>query len=151
MGHMPHVHVVRLPHFAGLPLPSYATAGSAGIDLVAAITDPIELAPGRRELIKTGLKIAIPAGFEAQIRPRSGLAANHGITVLNSPGTIDSDFRGELQVMLINLGQDPMIITRGTRIAQLILAKVERLEWQPVEDLAATKRGEGGFGSTGKH
>ncbi|MEK7412955.1 MAG: dUTP diphosphatase [Planctomycetota bacterium] len=148
---MPHVHVVRLPHFAGLPLPSYATAGSAGIDLVAAITDPIELAPGRRELIKTGLKIAIPAGFEAQIRPRSGLAANHGITVLNSPGTIDSDFRGELQVMLINLGQDPMIITRGTRIAQLILAKVERLEWQPVEDLAATKRGEGGFGSTGKH
>ena len=148
---MPQVQVIRLPHFAGLPLPSYATAGSAGIDLVAAITDPIELAPGKRELVKTGLKIAIPAGFEAQVRPRSGLAANHGITVLNSPGTIDSDFRGELQVVLINLGQEPMIITRGTRIAQLILAKVERLEWQPVEDLAATKRGEGGFGSTGKH
>lgn len=147
---MPQVQVVRLPHFSGLPLPAYATAGSAGIDLLAAIADPVELPVGRRVLIATGLKLAIPAGFEAQIRPRSGLAANHGVTVMNAPGTIDSDYRGELKVCLVNLGQEPMIITRGMRIAQLILARVERLEWQPVEQLDGTVRGEGGFGSTGK-
>ncbi len=147
---MPQVQVVRLPHFSGLPLPAYATAGSAGIDLLAAITEPVELPVGRRTVIPTGLKLAIPAGFEAQIRPRSGLAANHGVTVMNAPGTIDSDYRGELKVCLVNLGQEPMIVTRGMRIAQLILAKVERLEWQPVENLDGTARGEGGFGSTGK-
>ena len=147
---MPQVQVVRLPHFSGLPLPAYATAGSAGIDLLAAIADPIELPVGGRVLIATGLKLAIPSGFEAQIRPRSGLAANHGVTVMNAPGTIDSDYRGELKVCLVNLGQEPMIITRGMRIAQLILARVERLEWQPVEHLDGTGRGEGGFGSTGK-
>ncbi len=147
---MPQVQVVRLPHFSGLPLPAYATAGSAGIDLLAALAEPVELAVGRRILVPTGLKLAIPAGFEAQIRPRSGLAANHGVTVMNAPGTIDSDYRGEIKVALVNLGQEPMIITRGMRIAQLILAKVERLEWQAVENLDGTTRGEGGFGSTGK-
>ena len=147
---MPYVQVVRLPHFSGLPLPAYATAGSAGIDLLAAIAEPMELAVGHRILVPTGLKLAIPAGFEAQIRPRSGLAVNHGVTVMNAPGTIDSDYRGEVKVALINLGQEPMIITRGMRIAQLILARVERLEWQPVENLDSTARGDGGFGSTGK-
>jgi dUTP pyrophosphatase len=147
---MTQVQVVRMPHFSGLPLPAYATAGSAGIDLLAAISEPIELMPGRRALVPTGLKLAVPAGFEAQIRPRSGLAANHGVTVLNSPGTIDSDYRGEVKVVLINLGQEPMVVARGMRIAQLVLARVERLEWQAVETLDATHRGDGGFGSTGK-
>jgi len=147
---MPQVQVLRLPHFSGLPLPAYATAGSAGIDLIAAIAEPMELPIGKRIIVPTGLKIAIPSGFEGQVRPRSGLAANHGVTVLNSPGTIDSDYRGEIKVALINHGDEPMIITRGMRIAQFILAKVERLEWQPVDGLDGTKRGEGGFGSTGK-
>lgn len=147
---MPQVQVVRLPHFSGLPLPAYATAGSAGIDLLAAIGEVMELLPGRRALVPTGLKIAVPPGFEAQVRPRSGLAANHGVTVLNSPGTIDCDYRGEVKVVLINLGQEPMVITRGMRIAQLLLARVERIEWQAVESLDATGRGDGGFGSTGK-
>lgn len=147
---MPQVQVVRLPHFQGLPLPAYATNGSAGIDLIAAISEPMELPAGRRILVPTGLKLAIPPGFEGQVRPRSGLAANHGVTVLNSPGTIDSDYRGEVKVVLINHGQEPMIITRGMRIAQFVLAKVERLEWQPVENLDGTQRGDGGFGSTGK-
>lgn len=147
---MPQVQVVRLPHFSGLPLPAYATAGSAGIDLLAAISEAMELLPGRRALVPTGLKIAVPPGFEAQVRPRSGLAANHGVTVLNSPGTIDSDYRGEVKVVLINLGQEPMVLTRGMRIAQLLLARVERIEWQAVETLDATGRGDGGFGSTGK-
>lgn len=144
------VHVVRLPHFEGLPLPAYATAGAAGLDLPAAIAEPIELAPGRRLLVPTGLKIALPPGFEAQVRPRSGLAINHGVTVINAPGTIDSDYRGEVKVGLINLGQEPMVITRGMRIAQLVLARVERLTWQAVENLDGSARGEGGFGSTGK-
>lgn len=147
---MPQVQVVRLPHFSGLPLPAYATAGSAGIDLLAAIPEPVELLPGRRALVPTGLKLAVPPGHEAQVRPRSGLAANHGVTVLNAPGTIDSDYRGEVKVALVNLGQEPMIITRGMRIAQLILARVERIEWQAVDALDGTVRGEGGFGSTGK-
>ena len=150
MPRMPQVQVVRLPHFSGLPLPAYATAGSAGMDLVAAIQDPLELPPGARLLVPTGLKLAIPAGFEAQVRPRSGLAANHGVTVLNAPGTIDSDYRGEVKVVLVNLGREPMIITRGMRIAQLILAAVERIEWRPVAEIDATKRGDGGFGSTGQ-
>lgn len=147
---MPQVQVVRMPHFSGLPLPTYATAGSVGLDLMAAVTDPIELLPKARTLVPTGLKIALPPGYEAQVRPRSGLAANHGVTVLNAPGTIDSDYRGELKVILINLGAEPMIIARGMRIAQLILAKVERVDWQPVVDIDPTQRGEGGFGSTGK-
>ena len=147
---MPQVQIVRLPHFSGLQLPTYATAGSAGIDLMAAVTDPIELLPKARALVPTGLKIALPTGFEAQIRPRSGLASNHGVTVLNTPGTIDSDYRGEIKIILINLGPDPMIIARGMRIAQLVLARVERIDWQPVSDLDATHRGEGGFGSTGQ-
>lgn len=147
---MPQVQVVRLPHFSGLPLPSYATAGSAGLDLHAAVQEPVELAAGARALVPTGLKLAIPTGFEGQVRPRSGLAANHGVTVLNAPGTIDSDYRGELKVLMVNLGAEPMIIARGMRIAQFILAKVERLEWAPVADLDGTARGDGGFGSTGK-
>ena len=147
---MPQIQVVRLPHFSGLQLPSYATAGSAGLDLMAAVGEPIELPPKARTLVPTGLKIALPAGFEAQIRPRSGLAANHGVTVLNAPGTIDSDYRGEIKVILINLGADPMIIARGMRIAQLVLARVERVDWLPVADIDATQRGEGGFGSTGQ-
>jgi dUTP pyrophosphatase len=146
---MPQVPVVRMPGFAGLPLPAYATAGAAGLDLLAAIEAPIELLPGRRTLVPTGLQIAVPAGYEAQIRPRSGLAANHGVTVLNAPGTIDSDYRGELKVLLINLGQEPMVIARGMRIAQLVLARAERVEWQPVDALGASARGTGGFGSTG--
>lgn len=147
---MPQVQIVRLPHFSGLPLPAYATAGSAGIDLLAAIAEPLELPSMGRVLVPTGLKLAVPAGCEAQVRPRSGLAANHGVTVLNSPGTIDSDYRGELKVILVNLGSEPMIITRGMRIAQLVLARVERLEWQVVDSLDSTVRGEGGFGSTGR-
>jgi dUTP pyrophosphatase len=147
---MPQVQVLRLPHFQGLPLPAYATAGSAGLDLVAAITDPIEVAPGARVLVPTGLSVAIPVGCEGQVRPRSGLAVNHGITVLNSPGTIDSDYRGEIKVILVNLSRDTFNITRGMRIAQFVLAPVERLEWQPVESLPGTQRGAGGFGSTGK-
>lgn len=146
---MPQVQVVRLPHFSGLPLPAYATNGSAGLDLMAAVADPVELPVGARALIPTGLKVAIPPGHEGQVRPRSGLAANHGVTVLNAPGTIDSDYRGEIKVILVNLGKDPMIIARGMRIAQFVLAKVERVEWLPMADLDGTHRGEGGFGSTG--
>jgi dUTP pyrophosphatase len=145
------VAVQRLPHAADLPLPAYATAESAGLDLLAAIDAPIELAPGDRRLVPTGLKIALPHGYEAQVRPRSGLALKHGITLLNSPGTIDADYRGEVGVILINLGAASFTIQRGERIAQMVLAPVSRLAWrEQAEDLAATVRGEGGFGSTGK-
>jgi dUTP pyrophosphatase len=145
------VAVQRLPHAADLPLPAYATAESAGLDLLAAIDAPIELAPGARRLVPTGLKIALPHGYEAQVRPRSGLALKHGITLLNSPGTIDADYRGEVGVILINLGAASFTIQRGERIAQMVLAPVSRLAWrEQAEDLAATMRGEGGFGSTGQ-
>lgn len=143
------VQITQLEHGKDLPLPAYATDGSAGADLIAAVSEDKILAPGERALIPTGIKIALPAGFEAQVRPRSGLALKNGITTLNTPGTIDSDYRGEVGVILINLGQEPVTITRGMRIAQLILAPVTRLEWQTVEALDATTRGEGGFGSTG--
>ena len=144
------VAVQRLPHAADLPLPAYATADSAGLDLLAAIDTPIELAPGERKLVPTGLKIALPAGYEAQVRPRSGLALKHGITLLNSPGTIDADYRGEIGVILVNLGQQSFTIQRGERIAQMVVAPVSRLAWrEQSEELTQTARGEGGFGSTG--
>jgi len=141
------LQIQRLPHAPGLP--SYETAGSAGMDLRAANSDALTLAPGGRALIPTGLKLAIPLGYEAQVRPRSGLALKHGVTVLNSPGTIDSDYRGELKVILINLGQAPFIIQPGERVAQLVLAPVAQLPVVEVEALDGTARGEGGFGSTG--
>ena len=145
------VAVQRLPHAAGLPLPAYATADSAGLDLLAAIDAPVELAPGERRLVPTGLKIALPSGYEMQVRPRSGLALKHGITLLNSPGTIDADYRGEIGVILINLGSASFTIQRGERIAQMVLAPVSRLAWkEQSEDLSTTGRGEGGFGSTGR-
>lgn len=145
----PIVSVQRLAHGADLPLPSYATAQSAGLDLMAAVGDEVTLAPGARQLIPTGLAIALPAGFEAQVRPRSGLALKHGITVLNSPGTIDADYRGEVQVLLINHGAQPFVIRRGDRIAQMVVAPVTQIAWNIVERLDETERGSGGYGSTG--
>ena len=141
------VEVVRLPHFAGLELPAYATAGAAGMDVLAA--EDVMLAPGARHAVATGLSFAIPAGYEIQVRPRSGLALKHGISVPNSPGTIDSDYRGELKVILINHGAEAFAIRRGDRVAQLVLAPVTRAAWIEVEALDETARGEGGFGSTG--
>ena len=145
------IAMLRLPHAQGLPLPAYATEGAAGMDLVAAIDGDIELLPGKRAAVPSGLSIELPPGFEAQVRPRSGLAANHGVTVLNAPGTVDSDYRGELKVILINLGDAPFRITRGMRIAQMVIARHERAE--PVErtSLSQTVRGLGGHGSTGLH
>jgi dUTP pyrophosphatase len=148
-GHNPSVAVQRLPHGADLPLPTYATVQSAGLDLMAAVSADITLAPGTRQLIPTGLAIALPAGFEAQVRPRSGLALKHGITVLNSPGTIDADYRGEVQVLLINHGQAPFVVKRGDRIAQMVVAPVTQIAWTIVEQLDQTERGSGGYGSTG--
>jgi dUTP pyrophosphatase len=144
------IPIRRLPHAAGLPLPAYATPGSAGMDLHAALPEdaPLLLAPGERGLIPAGIAISLPAGFEAQVRPRSGLALKHGITCLNAPGTIDADYRGEIGVILINHGDSPFRITRGMRIAQLVIAPVARVHWQPVSSLDDTERGEGGFGST---
>ena len=146
--HIP-VKLKRLPHGHGLDLPAYATDGAAGMDIVAA--ENITLRPGARHAVATGFAVAIPAGYEIQVRPRSGLALKHGITVPNSPGTIDSDYRGELKVILANLSDDNFPIQRGDRIAQLVLAPVTRAAWHEVEDLDATTRGEGGFGSTGGH
>jgi dUTP pyrophosphatase len=143
------VSILRLPHGADLPLPDYATVGSAGLDLVAAVTEPVMLRPGERALIPTGISLALPAGYEAQVRPRSGLALKHGITVLNSPGTIDADYRGEVAVILVNLGQEQVAITRGMRIAQLVVAPVTRATLTEVSELPESARGEGGFGSTG--
>ena len=145
------VELARLPHAEGLDLPSYATELSAGMDLRAAVPDddPMTLAPGERALVPTGLQIALPAGYEAQVRPRSGLAVKHGITVLNSPGTIDADYRGEVKVILINHGSEPFRITRGERIAQMVIARHAHVAWEVQEDLAETSRGAGGFGSTG--
>ena len=144
------VEVVQLEHGRGLDLPAYETAGSAGLDLRAAVDEPVTLAPGARELIPTGLAIALPTGYEAQIRPRSGLAAKHGVTVLNSPGTIDADYRGEVKVILINHGAEPFTIVRGERIAQLVAAPVTHIMWRETESLPDTVRGEGGFGSSGR-
>ncbi|HEY1411039.1 MAG TPA: dUTP diphosphatase [Rhodopila sp.] len=141
--------VRRLPHADGLPLPSYATAGAAGMDLLAAIADPVSVGPGERALIPTGLTIALPPGYELQIRPRSGLALRHGITLPNTPGTIDEDYRGEIAVILLNTGTEPFVVERGARIAQAILAPVSRAEWREVDSLDATIRATGGFGSTG--
>lgn len=144
------VAVQRLPHAAGLALPAYATAHAAGMDLRAAIDEALVLAPGERVLIPTGLAIALPEGFEAQVRPRSGLALKHGISVLNTPGTIDADYRGEIGVILINLGDVPFHIERGDRIAQLIVAPVTRIAWQELNELPDSHRGGGGFGSSGR-
>jgi len=138
-----------LPHGRGLPLPAYATSGSAGADLAAAVEAPLVLPPGGRALVPTGIALALPAGFEAQVRPRSGLALRAGVTVLNSPGTIDSDYRGEIGVILANLGSESVTIARGERIAQLVVAPVRQVEWQSVANLPESARGAGGFGSSG--
>lgn len=145
------VPVRRLPHGAGLPWPSYASDGAAGLDLVAAIGEGaiVELPPGGRTLVPTGIAVALPAGYEAQVRPRSGLAVRHGVTIVNAPGTIDSDYRGEVQVALVNLGREAFEIRRGMRIAQLVVAPVARVVLVATEELEETARGGGGFGSTG--
>lgn len=143
------IQIVRLPHGEGLPLPSLATPGSAGFDIASA--DEGELVPGTRRLFRTGFAVAIPFGYEIQIRPRSGLALSHGITLPNTPATIDSDYRGELKIALINLGAEPFQIARGMRIAQMVVSRVEAAEFTLVSTLPLTGRGEGGFGSTGVH
>jgi dUTP pyrophosphatase len=145
------VEVKQLPHGRGLPLPHYASDGAAGMDLRAATPEggTVELAPGERLMVPTGIAIALPQGFEAQVRPRSGLAIRHGITCLNSPGTVDSDYRGEINVILVNLGRETFRIERGDRIAQLVVAPVARAVWRLSEELAETSRGAGGFGSSG--
>jgi dUTP pyrophosphatase len=143
------IAVTRLPHNADLPLPAYETAQSAGMDLAAAIDAPMTLAPGKRAMVPTGLAIALPAGFEAQVRPRSGLAAKNGVTVLNTPGTIDADYRGEVKVILVNLGEDSFEIERGMRIAQMVIAPITQASFTEVDSLSETERGSGGFGSTG--
>jgi len=144
------VAVTVLRNGAGIPLPRYASAGAAGMDLVAALETPLTLEPGERAAVPTGIALALPEGYEAQVRPRSGLALKHGLTVLNSPGTIDADYRGEIQVILANLGTAPVTLARGERVAQLVLAPVSRIAWAPVEALQASGRGERGFGSTGR-
>lgn len=148
----PEIAVRRLPHNPDLPLPAYETALAAGMDLRAAVPDdaPLTLEPGARALVPTGLAMALPPGFEAQIRPRSGLALKHGVTCLNTPGTIDADYRGEVQVLLINLGQAPFAIRRGERIAQMVIAPVTQAVWRETDTLDDTARGGGGFGSTGR-
>jgi dUTP pyrophosphatase len=144
------VRITRLAHGAGLPLPQYQTALAAGLDLMAAVPDdaPLDIPPGGRALVPTGIAIALPEGFEAQVRPRSGLALRHGVTVLNSPGTIDADYRGEIQVILANLGEEIFAVRRGMRIAQIVFATVEHVILVETASLDATERGEGGFGST---
>ncbi len=143
------LRVRRLPWGRDLPLPAPASAGSAGCDLRAAVGEELVLPPGGRAAVPTGLVLEIPPGWEGQVRPRSGLALRHGITLANAPGTIDSDYRGEVQVLLVNLGDAPFTIRRGDRVAQLVLAPVEQAEWEETEELSGTGRGEGGFGSTG--
>ena len=145
------VGIKRLPHATDLPLPHYATQGSAGLDLLAAVDEPIELLPGQRLAVPTGIAIELPLGVEAQVRPRSGLALNHGVTCLNSPGTIDSDYRGEIKAILINHGEAPFKISRGMKIAQVVIARHEIAEMTEVDTLSDTARGAGGFGSTGLH
>ncbi|MFN7015997.1 MAG: dUTP diphosphatase [Fimbriimonadales bacterium] len=144
------VLITQEPDATDLPLPSYQTDGSAGVDLYAAVREPVTLQPGERALIPTGIRIALPPGYEAQVRPRSGLAVRHGIGMVNAPGTIDSDYRGEVQVILVNLGQEPFTIRRGERIAQMVIAPVVRVEWERVDKLPPTSRGDGGFGHTGR-
>ena len=144
------IAVRRLPHGADLPLPTYATAGAAGMDLLAAVEHPVTIGPGERALIPTGLIIALPPGHELQVRPRSGLALRHGIVLPNSPGTIDEDYRGEVQVIMMNAGTEPFVVERGMRIAQAVLAPVVRARWHEVAELGFTTRAEGGFGSTGR-
>jgi dUTP pyrophosphatase len=143
------IDIKKLPHAADLPLPSYASAHAAGMDLLAAIDAPMTLAPGEHTMVPTGLAIALPIGFEAQVRPRSGLAAKNLVTVLNSPGTIDADYRGEIKAILINHGSEPFVIERGMRIAQMVIARHETVTFNEVEELSETARGAGGFGSTG--
>jgi dUTP pyrophosphatase len=143
------VAVRRLPHATGLPLPAYASSGAAGMDLLAAIEAPVTIAPGGRALIPTGLAVALPASYEMQVRPRSGLALRYGIVLPNSPGTIDADYRGEIQVILLNTGDAPFTVERGMRIAQAVVAPVTRAAWRETDQLDATARGDGGFGSTG--
>jgi dUTP pyrophosphatase len=145
----PTVAVVRLPEGAGLPLPAYMTAGAAGADVVAAVAADVVLAPGERALVPTGFSLEVPAGWEVQIRPRSGLALRHGVTLLNSPGTIDSDYRGPVGVILANFGSAPFVVRRGERIAQLVVAPVARAAFREADALGASARGAGGFGSTG--
>ena len=146
------VSIMQLPHGAGLPLPAYQSAQAAGVDLMAAVPAdaPVWLAPGAHAAIPTALSLALPGGYEAQVRPRSGLAARHGVTVLNSPGTVDADYRGEIKVLLINLGAAPFLVTRGERIAQMVIAPVTRIDFDLVAELPETARGHGGFGSTGR-
>ncbi|MBR0645671.1 dUTP diphosphatase [Plastoroseomonas hellenica] len=144
------IKVTRLPHAEGLPLPSYATEGAAGMDLLAAVTAPVTILPGGRALIPTGLRLAIPTGHELQVRPRSGLALKNGITLPNSPGTIDEDYRGELGVIILNAGTEAFTVERGMRVAQAVLAPVTRATWDEVAELPDTNRGTGGFGSTGQ-
>lgn len=144
------VQITREPGTEDIPLPQYETDHAAGMDVRAAVTEPVTLQPGERTLVPTGLRIALPPGFEAQIRPRSGLAIKHGLSLLNSPGTIDADYRGEIRIIIANLGQKPYTIERGDRIAQMIIAPVTRAEWDVVSELQDTARGEGGFGSTGR-
>lgn len=145
------LRLLRLPHGEGLSLPSYHSEHAAGLDVVAAVPEgaPLELAPGARSLVPTGFALEVPPGFEAQLRPRSGLALKSGVTLLNSPGTVDADYRGEIKVLLVNLGAEPFTVRRGDRIAQLVVARVAHVEVEAAEDLAATRRGQGGFGSTG--
>jgi dUTP pyrophosphatase len=145
------LEIMRLPHATDLPLPSYATEGSAGLDLLAAVDAEIELKPGARICVPCGIAIALPAGFEAQVRPRSGLALHHGVTVLNAPGTIDSDYRGEVKATLINHGDTAVRVSRGMKVAQLVIARHETVELHEVGELPASERGVGGFGSTGLH
>lgn len=143
------VAVIRLPHGADLPLPAYGSAGAAAVDFLAAIEAPMEIPPGARALVPTGLAVALPAGYELQVRPRSGLALKHGILVANAPGTVDEDYRGEIKVILLNAGTEPFRVERGMRLAQGVLAPVTRIRWVEVESLNETARGQGGFGSTG--
>ncbi|MGI6458909.1 MAG: dUTP diphosphatase [Candidatus Hydrogenedentales bacterium] len=144
------VQIIREPGTEDIALPQYETAHAAGMDLRAAVPEPLTLRPGERARVPTGLRIALPPGYEAQIRPRSGLAIQHGLTLLNSPGTIDADYRGEIDIIIANLGQEPFTIERGERIAQMIIAPVARVEWDAVNALDHTSRGDGGFGSTGR-
>ena len=143
------IQIQQLPHGAGLPLPAYQSAHAAAMDLHAAVDAPVTIEPGRVALVGCGFAMALPDGYEAQVRPRSGLASRHGLTVVNAPGTIDADYRGEVKVALINLGPGPFAVERGMRIAQLVVAPVTRAAWQPVDALPGTERGSGGFGSTG--
>ncbi len=143
------VRIHRLPHADGLPLPAYETTGAAGMDVRAAVEGPLTLAPGAIALVPTGLVLEVPEGFEMQVRPRSGLAARHGVTLPNSPATIDSDYRGEVRVIMQNLGTEPFVVERGARIAQMVLQRVPRVEWVEVEELTDTARGARGFGHTG--